>query len=255
MPTPKSKLSRFILSLPATLTGSQVVDRAKAKGMKTSRANVSRVRGLFGAKAVKTSPTKPSATSKPASPTSKPNPPSKSDFIRQQLATLSAAEVVAKAKAQGIKFTSQLVYNVRGRSTAKVGAAKKTSTVMKSTAPKSPVAVSKADFVRARAHLSPKEIVEDAKAEGVKFDASYVYRVRGYDKAARKPMRVVTKPPTSVSATTAAVNGALASVASPATASSSAEDLLRAVAAELGLGRAVEILAGERARVRAVIGG
>ncbi len=27
------------------------------KGMKTSRANVSRVRGLFGAKAVKTSPT------------------------------------------------------------------------------------------------------------------------------------------------------------------------------------------------------
>jgi hypothetical protein len=30
----------------------------------------------------------------------------------------------------------------------------------------------------------------------------------------------------------------------------SAEDLLRAVAAELGLGEAVELLAGERARIR-----
>jgi hypothetical protein len=36
------------------------------------------------------------------------------------------------------------------------------------------------------------------------------------------------------------------------TTSSSAEDLLRAVAAEIGLGHAVEILAGERARVKAV---
>jgi hypothetical protein len=33
------------------------------------------------------------------------------------------------------------------------------------------------------------------------------------------------------------------------------EDLLRAAAAELGLGRAMEILEGERARVRAVLGG
>jgi hypothetical protein len=33
------------------------------------------------------------------------------------------------------------------------------------------------------------------------------------------------------------------------------EPLLRAVAAELGLGRAVEILQGERARVRAVLRG
>jgi hypothetical protein len=33
----------------------------------------------------------------------------------------------------------------------------------------------------------------------------------------------------------------------------SVEDLLKAAAAELGLGRAIEILQGERARVRAVI--
>jgi hypothetical protein len=39
------------------------------------------------------------------------------------------------------------------------------------------------------------------------------------------------------------------------TTASSTETLLKAVAAEIGLGRAMEILAGERARVRAVIGG
>jgi hypothetical protein len=36
---------------------------------------------------------------------------------------------------------------------------------------------------------------------------------------------------------------------------SSIEDLLKAVAAELGLGMAMEILQGERARVRMVMGG
>ena len=36
---------------------------------------------------------------------------------------------------------------------------------------------------------------------------------------------------------------------------SPAEEVPKAVAAELGLGRAMEILEGERARVRAVMGG
>ncbi len=40
----------------------------------------------------------------------------------------------------------------------------------------------------------------------------------------------------------------------PSNSASSVEDLLRAVAAEIGLGRAMEILAGERARVRRVLG-
>jgi hypothetical protein len=94
---------------------------------------------------------------------------SKSAFIRKQPATLSAAEVVAKAKAAGIKFTTQLVYKVRGGSKAKKAVAKKTTTA-KSVAvvtSKSPVTESKADFVRAHANLSPKEIVAKAKSEGV----------------------------------------------------------------------------------------
>jgi hypothetical protein len=161
-------------------------------------------------------------TTKPtASPTSNAKPPpSKSEFIR-------GIPVSAKAKKVAKKTTSR---------TPKTAPAK---------------TASKADFVRGRAHLSPKEIVEDAKAEGVKLDAAYVYRVRAMDKTARKAKRAAAKATVS---TSLAVNGALPSVASPAT-SSSAEDLLRAGAAELGLGRAVEILERERARVRAVLKG
>jgi hypothetical protein len=41
----------------------------------------------------------------------------------------------------------------------------------------------------------------------------------------------------------------------PITSTRSAEDLLKAVAAEIGLGRAIEQLQGERARVRAILRG
>jgi hypothetical protein len=176
----------------------------------------------------------------------------KSDFIRNQPTSLGPSEVVAKGKAEGIKFTSQLVYNVRGRSKAKkkakTNAAKKASTSPTSTAAPAKTK-SKADFVRTYPSLSPKEIVEKARAAGVKFDVAYVYRVRAMGKTTRKAKSAAAK-----TTTPAAVNGAVPSVALPA-ASSSTEDLLRAVAAELGLGRAVEILAGERERVRAVLNG
>ncbi len=42
-----------------------------------------------------------------------PKKQSKSDFVRVQPATLSAADVLAKAKAAGLKITPQLVYKVR----------------------------------------------------------------------------------------------------------------------------------------------
>jgi hypothetical protein len=191
-----------------------------------------------------------------------PQKQSKSAFIRSQPATLSAAEVVKKAKAAGIKFNPQLVYNVRGGSKAMKGTVKKTTTAKPVAAPasKTSTKVSKSDFVRARAHLSPKEIVEDAKGEGIKFDVKYVYNVRTYDKtgAKKKPAKApATRPsaptvkPTPKRATPR--NGA--PVPRPITTASSAEDLLRAVASEVGLGRAIELLQGERARVHSILRG
>lgn len=172
---------------------------------------------------------------------------SKSAFIRSQSAKLSAAEVVAKGKAAGIKFSSQLVYNVRGGSKTKKGTATKTSTAKPVATVTSKSKVSKSDFVRARAHLSPKEIVEDAKAAGLKLDVTYVYGVRGYDKkAGRKEMRTAARRSTARTPLP---------IARPISTTSKAEDLLRAVAAEVGLGRAIELLEGERARVHSIMRG
>jgi hypothetical protein len=167
---------------------------------------------------------------------------SKSDFIRQQPATVSAIEIVAMAKAEGIVLSRNLVYMVRGAAAPKGSASrrsrkratrKEAPTATKGVASKPSaaraVAPSKADFVRARAHLSPREIAEDAKAAGRKLDANYVYNVRTFDQ-------------------TAATHGAIIS------ADTRVEALLKAAAAELGLGRAIEILEEERARVRAVLG-
>ncbi len=186
---------------------------------------------------------------KTAKKTSTKKTPNKSDFIRSQPASLSGPEVVAKGKAAGIKFSSQLVYNVRGGSKATKAKAKKTPTTRSSAAiVKSPATISKADFVRAHASLSPKEIVAKGKAAGVRLTATYVYNVRGYDKTARK--KKAAKKPT----TGATTSRKAPAVSRPITTSSKAEMLLRAVAAEIGLGPAMEILSGERAMVRAVIG-
>jgi hypothetical protein len=71
--------------------------------------------------------------------------------------------------------------------------------------------------------------------------------VRG--RTSRKAKKVASKATTSPT-----VNGNPPAATITATITS-AEELFRAVAAELGLGRAVEILAGERARVQAVLRG
>jgi hypothetical protein len=178
--------------------------------------------------------------------------PNKSEFIRQH-PSLSTAEIIAAGKKSGLKISSSLVYVVRGRTAKPKGAVAKKTTASTSAAPTSTSTStrptqSKADFVRAHTNLSPKEIVKKAKAEGVKLGVSYVYNVRGADKSTGR-----TKV-TAVAARRSAVRTA-PPVPRPITTSSSAETLLKALGAELGLGRAIEILAGERARVRAVIGG
>src|SRR5580658_9519778 len=178
---------------------------------------------------------------------------SKSNFVRSQPATMSPAEVIAKAKASGITIGRSLVYMVRGRSSekAKKGVPKKTSTAA------SPVSkpMSKSDFVRSLPASPAKDVVAKAKAEGISISENHVHAVRAKDNVkAKKRRRIATKTPkTPVSKAAVATNGR----ALPATtaAKSSAEELLKAVAAELGLARAVEILAGERTRVQALIGG
>jgi hypothetical protein len=162
---------------------------------------------------------------------------SKSDFIRNQPNTMSAAEVVAKAKDAGMTIRPGLIYEVRRAAKAKRGVAKKVT--KKATKP----VQSKAAFVRANRSLSPQEIVAKAKTEGIKLDVGYVYNVRGADKAARKKKRAAAKSPT---VSTVASTGSWS-------VSQHAETLLRAVAAEIGLGQAIELLHAERTRVHSLL--
>lgn len=186
--------------------------------------------------------------------------PNKSDFIRKQPATMSAAEVVKKAKAQGLDLRAGLVYEVRRMAKAKAkattaprktpgvkkAAPKATPMVSKSVPSKKP-APSKASFVRAHSNLSPKEIVAKARAEGIKLDVGYVYNVRGAAKAGGRK-KVVKQAARRATGRTVIAPTRSVGTASPA------ESLLRAVAAEIGLGRAMEILSGERTRVQALFG-
>lgn len=99
---------------------------------------------------------------------------------------------------------------------------------------------SKAAFVRAYPNLSAKEVVAKAKEHGIKVGEPYVYNVRTYDKNKGTRRAAAHRTP---------------GVARASTVSSSAESLLKAIAAEVGLGRAIEILQGERAHVHAVMRG
>jgi hypothetical protein len=174
-------------------------------------------------------------------PTVKPPKLSKSDFVRQQPSTLTAPEVVKKAKAAGIKLSTQLVYVVRGRASGK---GKKSAGPGRSGPSTSGKTTSKAAFVRGLpASTAASEVVRQAKAAGIKLGVSYVYNFRGAAKMAAKKKRAAAKSP----AVSAIVNGGASKV------SASAENLLTAVAAEIGLGRAIELLQGERGWVHSIM--
>jgi hypothetical protein len=168
----------------------------------------------------------------------------KAHFVRSQPSTMSAAEIVEKGKAAEIALSTHYVHKVRAQAKVKTKASKvsksgkrtKSRTINKTT--------SKAAFVRANATLSPQEIVAKAKAAGIKLETNYVYNVRGADRTASKKKRKSAKVTKSA---IASANGARPSV------NPNAENLLKAVAAEIGLGSAIEILSAERARVTAVI--
>ena len=157
---------------------------------------------------------------------------------------------MAKAKTQGIALLPGLVYEVRRLGKSNKGTAPKAAAVHKAPAAtkdaaKKP-AQSKAAFVRKFPNLSPKEVAAKGKSAGILFDVGYVYNIRSADKASAKKKAIVTK----------AVSRPLplSNVSARSSAPTNAETLLKAVAAELGLGMAVLILSAERARVRAVIG-
>jgi hypothetical protein len=104
--------------------------------------------------------------------------------------------------------------------------------------------VNKSAFVRSLPATMPaKDVVERAKAQGVKLTVAYVYSIRTAAKLGARRLARGDAP-----AGGRSPNGMVPS------SSARVEDLLRAVAAELGLSRAIGLLQAEQAKVRAVIG-
>jgi hypothetical protein len=203
---------------------------------------------------------------------------SKADFVRGLSSTMPAAAVIEKGKTVGIRLSKNYIYRVRTWANAAAKSKAKKADGTSAALPRrgqhqdgtsaalprrgqhksekeptagkggaaQPSAGSKASWVRAHPNLSPKEVVEKAAAAGIKFGVHYVYNVRRHQKSGAGNRRREART---------LVERKGAAVPRPITTASTAESLLKAVAAEIGLGQALEILAGERARVRAAIGG
>jgi hypothetical protein len=167
-------------------------------------------------------------------------------FILALPKTLPAKEVLAKAKASGLKTSESNVHRVRrlhgGRRKASSNGAARTAAAKISVAqaPKQKT-LRKSDFVRSLSAATPaKDVVARARTAGIKLDLQYVYKIRSRAKPAAARGSVAK-------ATRARAVPARSSGVSP-----SVEGILCALAAEIGLARAVEILQGERARVSSI---
>jgi hypothetical protein len=246
MGRPISKTTKFILALPGTLSAKEVLSKAKASGHNTSEGNVHRVRRLHGGK--KSTAKKTSTATPTAAPSSR-LPQSKADFVRSLPSSTPAKKVIAQAKAAGLSVSETYVYALRRsaksgtRKKATKGPARRATKPASATSSK-PTLPLKSEFVRGFSRsTTAKDVVAKAKAAGIKLDIQYVYKLRSRSRSGRKKV-AVAKPAQVISAKTK-TNGF----------HSSTEDLLRAVAAELGLGHALEILQSQRAQVRAVLGG
>lgn len=105
-------------------------------------------------------------------------------------------------------------------------------------------AITKTDFVRGLpAHMPAKDVVEKAKAVGLKLTPGYVYEIRSASKRPKRSARVRL----------AASNGM--STSPRKARAMDADEVLRAVAAEIGLSRAIAILQEQHRRVLVVLGG
>ena len=236
-PATQSK-SDFIRSQPASLSPAEVVEKAKTAGLSLSKNLIYLVRQKDAEKSKKGTAKTPS----------------------EKAAKKSTSKTVALTKAASKKPAKKVTVASTKGTSKKSPSARKASKRTAST-------MSKADFVRASPGVSAKDLVAKALFEGIEISENHVYSVRSQDKKAASkkarasqqttPKAVSTKPTTTSQKSTKPTTTKTPKVTtvSPKTSSSSVEELHKAAASELGLGRAIEVLQGERARVRGLMGG
>jgi len=157
----------------------------------------------------------------------------KSAFIRNFPAETSAAEIVAKAKAAGLKLSPAFVYAVRSK--AKNGEAKP------STGPGRKVSngqMSASDFVRTQPDtMKAADVVAAGAQQGLTFSANLVYMVRS--KSGKAPTGRRGRPRLTTNG--ASANGGM-------------DASFRKLAIDLGIGRARALLDGLERRIAEIIG-
>jgi hypothetical protein len=104
--------SAFVRGLPATLPAKEVVAKAKAAGLVLSDRYVHVIRSI-AKRAARQSPGGAKAVRRGGRPIS-----SKRTFVLGLPGDLPAADVIKRAKAQGMKLTTNYVYKIRSRGAA-----------------------------------------------------------------------------------------------------------------------------------------
>jgi hypothetical protein len=113
-PTAKPNKSAFVRSLAFDMPSAEVIAKAKAKGMTLTRNDVHAIRAIARRKQ------KPGkeAGSAPRGAT-RAGTINKSAFVRSLPGNLSAAEVISRARGQGIKLSAAQVYTIRANARRK----------------------------------------------------------------------------------------------------------------------------------------
>jgi hypothetical protein len=112
-PTSKSpSKSAFVRGLPASMPAKEVVAKAKAAGLTLSDRYVHVIRSI-AKRAAKNGPAVVSGPRRGGRPIS-----SKRTFVLSLPASLPAADVIKRAKAEGMKLTTNYVYKIRSRGAA-----------------------------------------------------------------------------------------------------------------------------------------
>lgn len=111
-PTGKPNKSAFVRSLAFDTPSAQVIAKAKAKGMTLTRNDVHAIRAIARRKESR-------GKSGAARAVKRAGAVNKSAFVRSLPSSLSAAEVISRAKVKGIKLSAAQVYTIRANARRK----------------------------------------------------------------------------------------------------------------------------------------
>jgi len=226
-------------------------------------------------KAVKQAAKKPPIKALPAASDAAPaaveKKQTKTSFVLSFPADVPAKEVVAKAKEAGIAITEKAVYKTRYLSRNKASktakkppvkaapkAVKKAVTPAKKPGKRGPGDGSASAFIRQQAlSLKASEVVAAGAKQGIKITPGLVYAVRGQmkkagAKAPKAPSAATGKrrgrPPSAAKATPKAAPKAVVMAGG-----GDRERQLVQLAVDIGLGRAIELIEGIRAKIGSLI--